>query len=142
MPKASHFKRVPDLGVLASVVCDDETHGPATLDAGKALRKITVFPGASERFFSETGYRALRAKKVDNMVLPLKSDRMEEPLVDNVSIVSAYALHVALYALQNPTPENIAKALEKLGISGDCDEHIDSETLLPLPVPAPPGWKG
>lgn len=122
------------------MICDEETHGPTTLDAGKSLRKVAVFPGPSERFFSEMGYRALRAKRVDNWVLPLNSKRMEEPLVDNLQIVSPYSLHVALYALQNPTPENIAKALEKLGVSGDCEEHIDPETLLPLPVPKPPGW--
>lgn len=129
-----------ELGVTATVICDHETHAPTTLDAGQSLRTITVFPGASERFFSEMGYRALRAKKVNNMVLPLKSDRMEEPLADNIPIVSAYSLQVALYALQNPTPENIAKALAKIGESGDCDEHLDPETLLPLPVSKPSGW--
>lgn len=133
-------KRSVELGVLATVICDHETHGPTTIDAVKGLRKVTVFPGASERFFSETGYRALHAKRVDNMVLPLKSDKMEEPLADTFPIVSPYTLQVALYALQNPTPENIAKALEKIGVSGDCEDHIDGETLLPLPVPKPSGW--
>jgi hypothetical protein len=134
------LKRVPQLGVLATVVCDHETHGPTTLNTGRSLREVSVFPGPSERFFSEMGYRALKAKRVDNWVLPMNSKKMEEPLVDNVFIVSAYTLHVALYALQNPTPEYIVKALEKIGVSGDCDEHSDNETLLPLPVSKPPGW--
>lgn len=101
MPKP--LAAIPDLGVLATVACDEVTHGPTTLDAGESLR-------------------------------------MEEPLVDNIHIVSGYSLHVALYALQNPTPENIAKALGKLGVSGDCDEHVDPNTLLPLPVSKPPRW--
>lgn len=61
--------------------------------------------------------------------------------LDDIDIVSTYSLHVALYALQNPTPENIAKALYKIGVSGDCEEWTDSETLLPLPVPVPSEWE-
>jgi hypothetical protein len=45
-----------------------------------------------------------------------------------------------LYALQNPTPENILRALAAIGTSGDCEEWVDWDTLLPLPVPPPNGW--
>ena len=103
-----------ELGVRASVVMDNETHGPRTLrDEREGLRSITV---------------------------PLHSEQMEQPLVDEIPIVSTYSLHVALYALQNPTPENIARALYKIGTSGDCEEHTDPDTLLPLPVSEPSGW--
>lgn len=61
-------------------------------------------------------------------------------LLGNIDIVSHWTLHVALYALQNPTPENIERALAKIGISGDCEEHVDFETLKPLPVSKPNGW--
>jgi hypothetical protein len=60
---------------------------------------------------------------------------------DDFNIVSVYTLHVALYALQNPTPENVRKALYLIGTSGDCEEATDEETLLPLPVPPPHGWE-
>ena len=59
---------------------------------------------------------------------------------DDFNVVSTYTLHVALYALQNPTPENIRKALYLIGTSGDCEEATDEETLMPLSVPPPNGW--
>jgi len=59
---------------------------------------------------------------------------------DDFNIISTYFAHVALFALQNPSPENIAKALTKLGTSGDLEDWTDSETLLPLPVSEPNGW--
>jgi hypothetical protein len=130
----------PRLGVLATVTMDDETHGPMTLGTGKGLHQVTIFPGPSHHHFSEEGHTALKRAGVDDMVLPLDSTNVLEPLVDDIEIVSVYSLHVALYALQNPTPENIAKALAKLGVSGDIEEHTDWDSLLPLPVPPPPGW--
>lgn len=60
---------------------------------------------------------------------------------DDFNVVSVYTLHVALYALQNPTPENVRKALYLIGTSGDCEEATDEETLLPLAVPPPHGWE-
>lgn len=60
---------------------------------------------------------------------------------DDFNIVSIYSLHVALYALQNPTPENIAQALRSLATSGDLEEWVDESTLLPLPVSEPSGWR-
>jgi hypothetical protein len=68
------------------------------------------------------------------------ADALSVDLIDTIDIVSTYTLHVALYALQNPTPENIRRALYKIGTSGDCDEHIDSDTLFPKPVPEPSQW--
>lgn len=108
---------LPDLGREASVVFDQHSHAPTTLpfgNVGKGLRSLDEeFEGDPER---------------------------GESLVDEISIASVWSLHVALYALQNPTPENIRKALSIIGTSGDCEEHIDHETLRPLPVPEPPGW--
>lgn len=130
----------PILGMRATVCFHEEGGEPRALD-GEGLRRMTVFPGRSEESFSEAGYAALRAAKVDNMVLPLDSSRMEEPLVDEIEIVSVYTLHVALYALQNPTQENIARALTQIGVSGDCEEWIDHDSLDPLPVPPPSGWE-
>lgn len=60
--------------------------------------------------------------------------------LDDIEIVSVYSFHVALYALQNPTPENIRKALYLIGTSGDCDEATDADTLMPLQLPLPSGW--
>lgn len=59
---------------------------------------------------------------------------------DDFNVVSIYSLHVALYALQNPTPENIAQALRSLATSGDLEGWVDENTLLPLPVGEPHGW--
>ena len=64
----------------------------------------------------------------------------DAPAVDEMPVVSVWTLHVALFALQNPTPENIKQALSMIGTSGDCEEHIDHETLRPLSVPEPSGW--
>jgi len=106
-----------DLGVEATVVCDSESHGPRRLTTPDEL----------------TGLRELELDDPDVQALaPI--------LVDDFPIVSTHTLHVALYALQNPTPENIRRALYKIGISGDCEEHIDSDTLMPLPVPEPSQW--
>lgn len=106
-----------DLGRDASVVFDRETHAPTTLQfgrSGEGLRSLDdEFEGDPER---------------------------PESMVDEINIVSTWTLHVALYALQNPTPENLRKALSMIGTSGDCEEHSDLETLRPLPVPEPPGW--
>ena len=106
---------ISDLGRLASVVFDQHTHAPTVLGfgrTGKGLRSLDEeFEGDPER---------------------------GESLVDEISIASVWSLHVALYALQHPTPENIRKALSMIGT--DCEEHIDHETLRPLPVPEPPGW--
>lgn len=129
----------PEFGVIATVCFDGETASPRMIE-GNGLRPATVFPGHSEDSFSKDGYRALKAADVDNMVLPLDSSSMVETLVDEIGVVSTYTLHVALYALQNPTPENIRRSLYKIGTSGDCEEHIDEDSLMPLPVPEPPGW--
>lgn len=59
---------------------------------------------------------------------------------EDINIVSEWTLHVALYALQNPTRSNIAHALELIGSSGDVEDAVDSDTLLPLPVEKPHGW--
>lgn len=137
-------ERAVGLGVPASVICDHETHGPRELHEGDGLRTVTVFPGPSEESFSDEGYEALRAAKVADAVLPLDSSRMEETLVQEIPIVSVYSLHVALYALQNPTPENIDRALTKIGVSGDCGEwpvDYDTTDYHPEPVPEPPGWE-
>jgi len=80
------------------------------------------------------GLTGLREVDVDDL------DALCPVLVDDFPIVSVYTLQVALYALQNPTPENIRRALYKIGTSGDCEEHIDSDTLFPLPVPEPSQW--
>jgi hypothetical protein len=58
--------------------------------------------------------------------------------LDDIRIVWHWSFHVALYALQNPTPENIDRALELVAV--DCDDWLDGETLRPLPVDAPDGW--
>lgn len=102
-----------DLGVPATVVVDSESNGPSTL---------TTPDG-------ETGLRS-----IEDM------EGLAPILVNDFNIVSTYTLHVALYALQNPTPENIRRALYKVGISGDCEEHIDWDTLFPLSVPVPSQW--
>lgn len=60
--------------------------------------------------------------------------------LDDVPIVSIWTFHVALYALQNPTPENVEQALKLIGMSGDVTEWLDEETLRARPVPKPDGW--
>lgn len=62
------------------------------------------------------------------------------PLVEEFDIVSHWTLHVALYALQNPTAKNIEQALRLIGTSGDAEHWTDEDTLLPLPVCRPDGW--
>lgn len=105
------------LGVQATVVMDHETHGPRCIDyQDRGLRQVVI---TDDEGNDESGALVL---------------------VEEIPIVSTYSLHVALYALQNPTEENIARALYKIGISGDVDEHVDSGTLYPLGVPEPPGW--
>lgn len=59
--------------------------------------------------------------------------------LDDIPIVSVWTLHVALYALQNPTPEIIHRALRMIVESGDAGEDWD-EDMLPLPVGPPNGW--
>lgn len=114
-------REIPDLGTQATVVCDENTHGP------RCLRS----------YYDDEANRGLRRLYVAQR----EGEPAEEPaLVEEFSIVSHYTLHVALYALQNPTPENIACALYLIGTSGDCEDHADHDTLLPLPVPQPPGW--
>lgn len=115
MDTKSHIEE-SRLGVLASVVMDREDHCPTVLpeDCGRNLRELEDALDFGERIPTQ--------------------------LVDEISIVSVYSLHVALYALQNPTPENIARALTKLALSGDIEEHVDTETWLPLPVEEPSGW--
>lgn len=104
---------VRSLGVRATVFMDEEMHGP-----------WTIFDGRD-------GLRRLEGEAYG---------QVEGALVDDIQVVSIYTLHVALFALQNPTPENIAKALGLIGTSGDCEEHWDDETMMPLPVPEPHGW--
>lgn len=136
---------IPELGVRATVVMDDYTHGPRTLDDddGAGLRKVTVFPGPSEDFYVDGAKPG-----TPDHVLALDSTRMEEPLVEEISIVSHYALHVALYALQQlaaetgtPYGRTAERALKLIGTSGDCEHHIDPETLMPLPVEPPSDWE-
>jgi hypothetical protein len=110
---------VGDLGVEATVVFDQYTHSPAPL-----------FGGATE---SRGVLRSLEDE------IP----RLEEypgQLIDEIQVVSTYSFGVALYALQNPTPENIDRALQLIGVSGDCEERCDFDTLRPLPVPEPMDW--
>jgi len=104
---------VDSLGTAATVFFDEELHGP------------TRIPDERE------GLRRLEGEVYEEA---------EAALIDDIQIVSIYTLHVALYALQNPTPENIEKALSLIGTSGDCEEHWDDETMMPLPVPEPHGW--
>lgn len=75
-----------------------------------------------------------------NDLREIDGDEADGYLVSDLDIVSHWTFHVALYGLQNPTPENLARALYLIGTSGDCEEHTDEETLLPLPVPEPNGW--
>jgi hypothetical protein len=102
-----------ELGVTATVFMDLESHVPITIAEDGDLADAEEHFGGS---------------------IPSVA------ALSNIPIVSAYSLHVALYALQNPTPENIRRALYRLGTSGDCEEHIDSDTRMPLPVDEPPGW--
>lgn len=131
----------PDLGRLATVIFESESHDVNTLaDEREGLREITVFPGPSEDFYVDGAVK----DGTPNEVLALDSSKMDEPLVDEIHVVSTYTLHVALYALQNPTPENIRKALTKIGTSGDCDEWAnvdDPDDFAPLPVAEPSGWE-
>lgn len=117
----------PELGVFATVVVDDETNEPHALSGAYGskprdyLRKIVV-RDADELY--------------DDPFEPT-----DEPLVMEFNVVSTYSLHVALYALQNPTPENIEKALKKLACSGDLEEAVDHDSLMPEPMPEPPSWE-
>lgn len=133
----------PELGLLATVVMDHETHGPTTLrDDRRGLRDVTLLPGRDDDHFSEEGYQALKAANVDNMVLPLDSTRMELPLVDEIPVVSTYSLHRTMDRVgQGAAGAVVEQALYLIGTSGDCDEHVDNDTLLPLAVPEPPGWE-
>jgi hypothetical protein len=105
---------VGTLGERATVFMDEERHGPNTIHDGRE------------------GLRRLEGEAYENA---------EMMLIDDIQIVSIYTLHVALYALQNPTPENIEQALSLIGTSGDCEEHWDDETMMPLPVSEPHGWR-
>lgn len=58
--------------------------------------------------------------------------------MDDLRIVSHWGFHVALYALQNPTPENIDRALEL--VTCDCEDWLDEETMRPQPVTLPSGF--
>ena len=106
---------LPELGVLATVVMDYESHAPTVIDygPGEGLREIDV-----DEYW-----------------------KIGPVLVDEISIVSAYTLHVALYGLQQGDPASIEQALGLIGMSGDLEEHIDHDTMLPLPVPPPNGWE-
>ena len=70
----------------------------------------------------------------------IEGDAADGALVSNLRVVSIWTLSVALYALQNPTPENIDRALDLIGTSGDVDDALDEEKLRPLPVPLPDGF--
>lgn len=101
----------PPLGVEATVVMDRETHGP----------------------------RTARGERYD--LTEIEGDAFDGELVSDFRIVSVWTLHVALYGLQNPTSQNIDRALELIGVSGDVEEWTDSDTLRPLPVEVPDGWR-
>ena len=105
------WREGPDLGVRATVFADRETHGPTCL-------------------YDDTDgdLREIDVEKADGM------------LVWDIDIVSTWTLQVALYALQQGTPEARERALYLIGTSGDVEEHTDHETLLPLPVEKPHGW--
>lgn len=128
----------PQLGVPATVVFDIETHGPCQLasthseGARRGLRDAVVFDAEHPFTADEDAY------EVDH-------NKMQEVLIQEIPVVSTYSLHIALYALQNATPENIAKALRKLACSGDMEEHgtHDDEQDFPIPdrVPEPPDWE-
>jgi len=105
----------PDLGVHATVVMDRETHSPTTMyNTGEGLRELEEALDYGEN--------------------------IPAVFIEEIDIVAARTLHIALYGLQQGIPDAIARALKLIGISGDCEEHIDSETFLPLPVPEPYGW--
>jgi hypothetical protein len=61
--------------------------------------------------------------------------------LEDVRIISHWAAHVALFALQNPTPQVIARALELLYQSGDFDEWLEPEGDRVALVQEPPGWR-
>jgi hypothetical protein len=103
---------LPDLGVTATVFMDRESHAPRTIP-------------------SEMG--ELRE---------LEGDAADGFLVEDIRIVSHWAFHVALFALQNPTPQTIERALELIGVSGDVDEWVDHDSLRAEAVLEPPGWRG
>jgi hypothetical protein len=115
VPKRGNAMIDFDLGTPATVVVDPYTEGPRTLTTSD----------------EQTGLRSLDVDDLDELCPILLTD---------IEIVSTYTLHVAIYALQNPTPENVRRALYKIGTSGDCEEYIDSDTLMPLPVPEPSQW--
>jgi hypothetical protein len=110
---------VGDLGVEATVVFDQETHAPAMLYGGGSDRRDHL-------------------RSIEDELPKLEEEATQ--LINEIPIVSVYTLGVALYALQNPTPENIDRALELIGVSGDVEERIDHDTLRPLPVPEPMDW--
>lgn len=58
--------------------------------------------------------------------------------MDDLRVVSHWAFHVALYALQNPSPESIDRALEL--VTCDCEDWLDEETMRPRAVPPPVGF--
>ena len=130
-------KAVPEIGVSATVVCDSESSEPCQLDstyedgARAGLRDVFVFD--TDDIYTADDDR-------DDVDL----NKCQEVQVQEISIVSTYFAHVALYALQNPSPENIQKALRKLACSGDLEEHwAEGEDDLPTPatVPEPPQWE-
>jgi hypothetical protein len=96
--------------------------------------------GVEATVFMDDEQHEPRVWRGGNDLRDIEGDEADGQIVSDLQIVSSYSLHVALFGLQNPTPENIAKALYKLGTGGDLEDWTDSETLLPLPVPEPDGW--
>jgi hypothetical protein len=101
----------PDLGVRATVVMDRETHSPT----------VCREPGVDLR--------------------EVEGDAFDGELVSELEIVSSWSAHVALYALQNPTPATIARALHLLYISGDFEDWTDFDGQKIAPVEMPDGWR-
>jgi hypothetical protein len=118
MAAMEHWLEFADrLGMCASVVFDPETHGPTTLYGGEDKPEL---------------------RSLHDEVAAIEEG--PERLLSEIEVVSVWSFGVALYALQNPTPENIDRALDLIGTSGDCEDVIDPDTLRPLPVPEPMGW--
>lgn len=77
------------------------------------------------------GWRCLLAIHSEDGVIPF-------PVIAFVETTYQHGLD---YALQNPTPKTIERALELLWQSGDFDEWQDFDGQRIAPVWEPSGWR-